>query len=371
MKRSCIVLLSGGLDSLLSLKLMTMQGIEAVALHSVNCFHGTQRIADRKRAISEAAAALGAKTVVFPDITSDVIAVTKLPRHGYGRHLNACIDCRLRTLREGFAAMRAHGADFVVTGEVVGQRPMSQRKDAIALADRMVEQWGFPGRILRPLCAKLLGGTVPEREGWVDPELLFDISGRSRDRQMALAERVGLTSYPSPAGGCLLTDPGFSRRLAVLAAFTPEWGENDVELLKIGRHFQIAPDARVVVARREEENFRLRDVARPGDRLYINADRYGAIALLRGVRTAEGEAIAAGLAVYYSKMREVGRANVSYWHIENGEDVHRGECGVVGVFEPDCARRMELELAGDGLLKALRRRGRLVDGDASSHDDGV
>ncbi|MCC8165672.1 MAG: hypothetical protein LIQ31_05890, partial [Planctomycetes bacterium] len=251
----CIVLLSGGLDSLLALRLMTVQGIEAIALHSVNCFHGTERIEAKKAALTRRAAELGAADIVFPDLATRVVDVTKNPSHGYGKHLNACIDCRLLTVRAGFDEMARRGGDFVVTGEVVGQRPMSQRRDAIALADRKVAEWGYPGRLLRPLSAKLLDTTVPERDGLVDPAYLYDISGRARDRQMALAQELGLGEYPSPAGGCLLTDPGFSQRLAVLMTFNPDWRAEDAHLLKVGRHFQVTPEARIIASRREEENY--------------------------------------------------------------------------------------------------------------------
>ena len=355
MSRSCIVLLSGGLDSLLAVRLMTMQGLRVTALHTVNCFHGVQKIEEKKIRLREAALALGAEDIVFPDITDDIVALTKRPRHGYGKHLNACIDCRLRTVKAGFACMVERGADFVVSGEVVGQRPMSQRRDAIGLANREIASWGFEGLFVRPLCAKLLDRTIPEIEGWIDPALLYDISGRNRERQMALAEEIGLGDYPSPAGGCLLTDPGFSAKFAVLMRFKPEWGGDDIELLKTGRHFQISPDSRVIASRREEENFRLRELAVPGDRLYINAERNGAVVMLRGERTVEAEAAAAGVAVYYSKMREDGGARVCSWRIEGGEDIDFVEFEG-RVVDPDILRKREREIAGANCLKEMRAR---------------
>ncbi len=355
MSKNCVVLLSGGLDSLLAVKLMAMQGIGVTALHTVNCFHGVQRIEEKKAKLRAAALALGAGDIVFPDITDDVVQLTKRPRHGYGKHLNACIDCRLRTVRAGFDCLRERGADFVVSGEVVGQRPMSQRRDAIALADRAVAEWGFAGLLLRPLCAKLLETTVPEREGWVDAEYLYDISGRGRERQMALAEEAALGAYPSPAGGCLLTDPGFSAKFAVLMRFTPEWGAADVELLKVGRHYQVSPDTRLAASRREEENYRLRELATAADRLYINAERNGAVVLLRGRATAETEAMAGGLAVHYSKMREEGSARVCSWRIEDGRDVDFRE-SVARAVDPEDLRALELAVAGADCLKRMRGR---------------
>lgn len=357
MTKGCVVLLSGGLDSLLALKLMTVQGIRAVALNSVNCFHGVQDIEEKKSKLTASALALGADDIVFPDITDEVVALTKKPSHGYGKHLNACIDCRLRTVRAGFDLMRERGLDFVVSGEVVGQRPMSQRRDAIGLANRTIAGWGFGGLFLRPLCAKLVEKTIPETEGWVREEYLYDISGRSRDRQMALADELGLGDYPSPAGGCLLTDPGFSNRLAVLVCFKPEWNGADIELLKVGRHFQITPETRLIASRREEENERLRQLSTPEDRLYINSERHGAVVMLRGKATDVAEALAGGLAVHYSKMRLDGEALVKSWRIENDVDVDFQDFSANAV-DPDVLRARESELAGKDCLKRMRNRNR-------------
>lgn len=350
MARRCVVLLSGGLDSLLTLRLMTTQGLETIAMHAVNCFHGAQDIEVKKAALREKALRLGASDIVFPNLTEEVIAVTRRPRHGYGRHLNACIDCRLQTVRAGFRVMQERDASFVASGEVLGQRPMSQRRDAISLADREIASWGFPGLFLRPLSARLLERTVPETEGWVEERFLFDIRGRGRERQMALAEELGLGEYPSPAGGCLLTDPLFSQRLAILIRFKPDWTAEDVELLKVGRHFQIAPAIRIVASRNETENDRIESLARPGDRLYINNERNGAVTLARGDETPQAEIIAAGLAVYYSRMREAGSAQVACWRPGSEEQ----RLFAAAAFDPEQARALEQSVAGSTSLKLLR-----------------
>ncbi len=355
MTKSCIVLLSGGLDSLLTLRLMARENIRVTALHSVNCFHGVGDIETKKEHLRTKALALGASEIVFPDISETVVALTKNPRHGYGKHLNACIDCRLHTVRRGFTLMEKLGADFVASGEVVGQRPMSQRRDAIRLADREIAAWGHEGLFLRPLSAKLLEETVPQREGWVSGNALFDISGRGRERQMALAEELGIGEYPGPGGGCLLTVPEFSWRLAVLMRSKEDWGPADIELLKVGRHFQIAPDARIVASRNEGENYRLRDFAEPADRFYINGERNGAVVMLRGEKTPEAVAAAAGLAVYYSKMREQGAARVESWRIENGADIDQLAFPAAAV-NPDALRERELALAGRDCIKKMRMR---------------
>lgn len=356
MTRSCIALFSGGLDSMLALRLMTVQGVHATTLHSVNCFHGTQRLEEKKTRLRETALALGADDIVFPDITDDVVALTKRPRHGYGKHLNACIDCRLRTVAAGFAAMVERGADFVVSGEVMGQRPMSQRKDAITLANREIAAWGHEGLLLRPLCALATPECKPLREGWVERRYCYDITGRGRDRQMALAAELGFTTYPTPAGGCLLTDPEFSRRLAAMMECNGDFQADDVELLKVGRNFQISRGAKIVASRNEEENYRLRDLSRPDDRFYINDERNGAVVMARGEISPDIEALAAGLAVYYSKMRDDGTARVSAWRIENGADVDMRNLPDVPVVDPDVLRKTELELVGKDCLKRLRAR---------------
>lgn len=335
MSKHCIVLLSGGLDSLLVTRLMALQGLRVTAMHTLNCFHSTQALADRQERLRADALRLGAEDIVFPDITDDVMALVRKPKHGYGKNLNPCIDCRLRTMREGFRLMTELGADFVVTGEVVGQRPMSQRRDALGLANKEIAAWGHAGQLLRPLSAKLLPETVPQREGWVSPDYLYDISGRARDRQMVLAEELDIGVYPSPAGGCLLTDPGFSDRLRKLMRCQPDWDANDIELLKVGRHFCLGPGVKAVASRREEENYMLRDLARPGDWFFINDEQNGAIVLLRGDRTAEIERVAAGLAVHFSKSRETGSARVKAWSGDNEEIL------TATVVDPDEAREME------------------------------
>lgn len=353
MAHSCIVLLSGGLDSLLALRLMTIQGIEATALHGVNCFHGVGSIEEKKQRLASAAHRLGAKDIVFPDMTQRVIEVTKNPQHGFGRHLNACIDCRLQTIRAGFDLMQKRGAEFVVTGEVTGQRPMSQRRDAMKLSSQMAEQWGFGGLLVRPLCARLLPPTLPQINGWLSDEYLFDIQGRSRDRQMELAARLNLGEYPTPAGGCLLTVPEFGHRMADMVRYNPNWDANDAELLKVGRHFQTSACTHIVASRREEENYRLTDLARPNDTLYINTERNGAIILLRGANTPESEADAAGLAVWFSKMRETPQAQVRAWRMEQGERVDAKDFPAAPVC-PDALRAKEMELTGGQSLKLMR-----------------
>jgi hypothetical protein len=235
------------------------------------------------------------------------------PEHGFGKRMNPCIDCRIWTLREARRLMEEEGADFVFTGEVLGQRPMSQHRGALALVAR---EAGLEDLLVRPLSAKCLPPTRPEREGKVNRDALMDFAGRSRKPQMALAAEFGLTDYPTPAGGCLLTDPGFAWRLRELMDHgTPTIA--DVELLKVGRHFHLPPPpgrspaapgrrpdgSRIVVGRRHEDNLRLEKLFQPGD-VRFEADRMtGPTTLLRGDASDANLTIAAGLTLRYGKAK--------------------------------------------------------------------
>ncbi len=354
MPRSCVVLLSGGLDSLLVLKLMVNQGLNVIAMHSINCFHSTEKTADLKERLTASAARLGATDIVFPDITEEVIACVRNPRYGYGKNLNPCIDCRLKTVETGFAVMQERGADFVVSGEVVGQRPMSQRRDAMGMADKIIAGWGYGGLFLRPLSAKLLPTTIPEKEGWINQDCLFSISGRGRYMQMELAEKLDLGEYPCPAGGCLLTDAGFSNRLADLIRFKPDWTARDAELLKVGRHFLLNENTRIIASRREEENYQLQELSRPEDILFINDEKNGAIVMLRGDCTPENKAIAAGMAVYFSKMREDGKARVEFWR-GGPVGADKGMMEAIAV-DPEKIRQQEQAMKASSSIPAYNKR---------------
>ena len=222
-----IGLLSGGLDSRLAARLMTEQNIEVLGVAFVTPFFGSEKA-------RQAAEQLKIPLQIL-DITQPHWAMLRQPRYGYGKGLNPCIDCHALMLREAGKLMETIGADFLFTGEVLGQRPFSQTRPSLRAVEKAS---GCLDVILRPLSARLLPETRPEREGLVDRSRLLDISGRSRKRQMALAENYGLNDYPAPAGGCLLTDPIFSRRLKELLAHSPEPELREIELLKTGRHFR-------------------------------------------------------------------------------------------------------------------------------------
>lgn len=247
-------LLSGGLDSALAVRLLLDQGIEVVGLH-------LESPTACRSDVREVARELGIELVVRPK-GEEYLRLLRHPRFGYGRHMNPCVDCRIFMFRLGRPYLEEFGAAFLFTGEVLGQRPMSQMRPALLRIER---EAGLEGWILRPLSARLLPETEPERRGWVDRGRLLDIWGRGRQRQIELARRFGLTRHQAPGGGCLLTDAAFSRRLAELFAATPEerTGVDDVALLRIGRHFRLAGGDKVVVGRNQEDNRRLADFAGP------------------------------------------------------------------------------------------------------------
>lgn len=249
-----IGLLSGGLDSILAVKVLQEQPLELIGITFCTPFFGPEPglRAGRIAGIPTRAVDIGA---VF-------LEMLKKPAHGYGRHMNPCIDCHGLMLREAAKILAAEGADFLFTGEVVGQRPMSQRRAAMRTVEKMS---GLSGRILRPLSAKLLEPTLVELEGIVDREKLLDLHGRGRKRQMELAVHYGILDIPQPGGGCMLTKEGFARKVKELLAVLPEADTGDVEWLKWGRHFRLGGSCLLAVGRSKGENERLTAMARPED----------------------------------------------------------------------------------------------------------
>jgi tRNA-uridine 2-sulfurtransferase len=267
--RRALVLFSGGLDSVLAAELLRRCGIEVTAITFTTPFFGKERA-------EKAADDLGIELVAV-DITAPHLEMLRNPRYGYGRNLNPCIDCHALMVRTALERLAEFAADFIATGEVLGERPKSQNRQAL---DLVASSSGAGEMLLRPLSARLLPETMPEREGWVDRECLLGLSGRSRRRQMDLAAEWGIEEYESPAGGCLLTDAAFSDRLRQLMTRVPGFDGADVEVIKEGRVFWTGSTL-VVLGRRHEENLRLMDLALPGDRLLRERDVPGPTALLR------------------------------------------------------------------------------------------
>lgn len=284
-----IALLSGGLDSMLAVKVIQEQGIEVIGVVFVTPFFSD-------KAARKAVEQMGISLEVV-DITEDYLAMLPNPKHGHGGNMNPCIDCHAMMMRKAGEMLENLGANFIITGEVLGERPMSQSPKGLDLVEA---DSGLQGYILRPLSAKLLEPTIPEKEGLVDRERLLDIHGRSRKRQFELAEYYGLKEYPTPAGGCLLTDPGFSKRLRELMQYPNEYQVSDLELLKVGRHFRAPSLHRIVVGRNKDENQIIKDLATEKDLLLQVAQYPGPITLIRGQGDRDTINLAASLTVRYS-----------------------------------------------------------------------
>ncbi|MCG8536953.1 MAG: hypothetical protein MI808_17820 [Pseudomonadales bacterium] len=268
-QRKAIALLSGGLDSMLAVKVIQEQGVivEGVNFYTGFCVEGHTHAIRKKDKEKQkrnnalwVAEQLGIKMNIV-DISQEYKDIVLNPQHGYGANLNPCLDCKIFMVEKANAMLnKAHeladegGFDFIITGEVIGQRPKSQRKETMPLIAR---ESGADDHLLRPLCAKLLPPTLPEREGWVDREQLHDFSGRNRKPQMALAAKFGLEDFAQPAGGCcFLTDESYSRKLADLwtARGRKDYELDDIMLLKVGRHIRPAPHFKLIVSREEGEN---------------------------------------------------------------------------------------------------------------------
>jgi tRNA U34 2-thiouridine synthase MnmA/TrmU len=242
-KIKALALLSGGLDSILAAKLLLEQGIGVEGI----CFYSNFFDCELARKAAEQLE-ISLREI---DIREEFLQFLKeKPKHGYGVGLNPCIDCHALMFRKAGEIMKIDKFDFVATGEVLNERPMSQHKQALGIVER---EAGLEGYLLRPLSARLLEPTQPEIDGLVDRSKLMDISGRGRQKQMDLAEKFGIADYPSPAGGCALTQSGFVLRLQELIANKPDFNAEDVELVKIGRHFWI-DGVQVVLGRKKEEN---------------------------------------------------------------------------------------------------------------------
>jgi tRNA U34 2-thiouridine synthase MnmA/TrmU len=303
-----IALLSGGLDSTIAARVMMEQGVELEALNFMTVFCTCTNRGATCLASQKAVETLGIPLKVF-NVSEEYLDVVKHPKHGYGRNMNPCIDCRIFMLKKAKAYMEESGAVFIVTGEVLGQRPMSQRKDAMHLIEK---EAGLEGLILRPLSAKVLTVTIPEREGWVDRERLLNISGRSRKPQIELADHYGIHDYPCPAGGCLLTDPGFAKRMKDLMVYDPQFSLNDVHLLKMGRHFRFSNRVKLVVGRNEEENQKIQTFAQGEDILLKVSGFPGPLSLLRGKLNEGDIEKAAAITVHYGKGKDLGKIEVTY-----------------------------------------------------------
>lgn len=286
-------LLSGGLDSSLAAMCLKRQGVDVTCVSFVTPFFGSKK------------AELAAKQMDIPLIVEDIsdvhLDMVKAPEYGYGKNMNPCIDCHAMMFRLAGEMMAERGFDFLFSGEVLGQRPMSQNANAL----RSVANYsGHPDRILRPLSAKVMPITAVEEQGLVDREQLLDIQGRSRKRQEALAREWGITDYPSSGGGCLLTEIRFSDRLRDLIDHQPDCSVNDVELLKIGRQFRLSDKSKLTLGRHQKDNEAIKEKADETHTLLRTPDFPGPLGLVTGQPDDQELQLAGAILASYGKSKD-------------------------------------------------------------------
>lgn len=290
-----VSLLSGGLDSSLAIEIISNLGIEVVAVNFVTPFC----LCDGKRGCRKKSALISERLNIdlkMFNIAEEYLEIVKKPRYGYGKNLNPCIDCRILMLRKAKEIMNEIGASFIITGEVLGQRPMSQNRKAMEIIEKAS---GLEGLIVRPLCAKLLPASIPEQEGWINRDSLLNITGRSRKKQFELAKKFNISDHACPAGGCLLTDPGFSLRIKDLLE-SDMLDIDNINLIKNGRYFKIASSFKLIVGRNQQENQRLMNCAREGD-LILEPEAKGPVAVGRGEIKEGYSKISLKIAAHYCK----------------------------------------------------------------------
>jgi tRNA U34 2-thiouridine synthase MnmA/TrmU len=292
-----VSLFSGGLDSILATRLILDQGIDVVAFNVKTPFS-----IPSKDGVSEAEAAVGQLGVSLKVVNVDreYIRMLRKPKYGYGRNINPCIDCKVFILKQAIKFANEWGADFLFTGEVLGERPMSQHGPALRLIEKDA---GLEGKLLRPLSAQLLPETLAERRGLVDRSRLLAISGRSRKPQLQLAKDFGITVFPSPAGGCLLTCEEYAKKLGDLFEFKRGVSVADVLLLRFGRHFRVDGN-KFVVGRNITENKELLSTRGSGDYCFEAADFVGPVTILQGAKSRTAIEVAARLTAFYSDAKE-------------------------------------------------------------------
>ncbi|RMG70819.1 MAG: DUF814 domain-containing protein [Nitrospirae bacterium] len=328
-----VALLSGGLDSTLAILVLLKQNIKVKAITFLTQFGCdiTDSSSCSKNPLP-AAEKFGFE-VKLCHLADKFMEIVKNPKFGHGKNMNPCIDCRILMLKEAKTYMDLVGADFLVTGEVLGQRPMSQRRECFPMIDR---EAGVEGLVLRPLSAKLLPPTIPEQKGLVDRERLYDFKGRTRKPQMALAEELGLDDYPSPAGGCLLTEPTYATRLRDLLEHNPDPAIREIHLLRVGRHFRLSPLSKLVVGRNRSENERILSLATQDDLLLRVPGVGSPVSLLSGKPSESEIMLSASITARYSDAKNLKRVGVLVYNIR--EDLYQ----------------IEVEPVDDSLLQGYR-----------------
>jgi tRNA-uridine 2-sulfurtransferase len=316
-KIKAIGLLSGGLDSIVAARLILEQGIEVEALNFVTVFCTCTSKGSTCMASQKAAEQLNVPLKVI-DISEEYLDIIKKPKYGYGSGINPCLDCRIFTLKKAKEYMEEAGASFIFTGEVLGQRPMSQRRQAMNIIER---DSGLQGYLVRPLSAKFFPPTLPEEKGILDRNMFLAISGRSRKPQILMAEKFNIKDYPCSAGGCLLTVKDFANRMRDLMEHDPDFKLADVNLLKYGRHFRVSARVKLVVGRNELENNKIAALKRQDDVLFHAQEPLGPVSLLRGASEGEFISEAAAITASYALGRgNDGEVKIRYFGYYGGGD---------------------------------------------------
>lgn len=316
-KKKVVALLSGGLDSQLAIRMMQEQGfdVSAVAIKTPFCDFDCGRgcgfeIRERADDLN-----VNLKTVYLGD---EYIEMLKHPKHGIGAGFNPCVDCRSMMFDAAKKHMEEIGAEFIISGEVLGQRPMSQHAPALRTIEK---ESGLVGKIVRPLSAALLPETDPEKEGLIKRENLGMIRGRTRKNQLQMAKKYGIENPPNAGGGCLLTEPAFGVKAKDLFSHTETPTINDIDLLKIGRHFRLDEETKFVVGRNKDENEMIQAIALPGDILLEAKDYVGPVSILRGKNASKHVKFAASVTLRYSDAPKHDKSVVSVKNNNTSEEI--------------------------------------------------
>ena len=313
---TAVALFSGGLDSILACRLIMDQGIKVKAVRFVTPFFGYELLSREAEYRQEVADKYGID-VQLRDVSAKYLAMLRKPAHGYGKNFNPCVDCKILIASESRAMLAEEGASFLISGVVIGQRPMSQRRDTLRIIEK---DSGCDEILLRPLCALNLAETLPEKEGWVDRQRLLAFKGRTRQPQMALAASFGIEDYPSPAGGCVLTDPNKAVRVRRFYEEHDEVVVPDIRLLMVGRQFRLPGGGWLVMGRNEDENNLILALQQAGDVLLsMTEDWPGPSAILRRSGGTKDMEAAVGLIKRFCKKGE-GRKNAKVQWWQAGEE---------------------------------------------------
>lgn len=296
-----LAMISGGLDSILAAKVVKDQGIEVIGICFRSYFFNEE---NAKKMVKQ----IGIELKVV-DFSEEHFEMVKHPKHGWGKNINPCIDCHAMMMRYSGKLLEEMNADFIITGEVLNQRPMSQNRQALNIVKK---ESGFANKILRPLCALNLEPTEMELNGLVDREKLLKISGRSRKPQMELAAKWGITEYPSPAGGCKLTEPNYAIRLREVIDRTGDATPKEIALLRYGRHFKTPNNNKIIVSRTGEEGEKIKTLIDKNDLMFIPSSHMGAMAIICGKACEEDLELACRIVARYSKGKDEEKVTVKF-----------------------------------------------------------